>query len=134
MRKYATKSYENSISTIAKNEAHNVKDFVASCKEADIVSVLDTGSTDGIIWSPAAGKRWHITSLYFQTSADATITFEDDKAGGDDPVLKGEYKAGSGVALTFDEKYPFASGEDAADFTVTTSAGNIYIFAVGYEI
>lgn len=37
------------ISTIAKNEAHNVKDFVASCKEADIVSVLDTGSTDGTI-------------------------------------------------------------------------------------
>jgi len=37
------------ISTIAKNEAHNVKDFVASCKEADIVSVLDTGSTDDTI-------------------------------------------------------------------------------------
>lgn len=91
-------------------------------------------ATDGIIWSPGAGKRWHITSLYFQTSADATITFEDDKAGGDDPVLKGEYKAGSGVALTFDEKYPFASGEDAADLTVTTSAGNIYVSVVGYEV
>jgi hypothetical protein len=91
-------------------------------------------ATDGIIWSPGAGKRWHITSLYFQTSADATITFEDDKAGGDDPVLKGEYKAGSGAILTFDEKYPFASGEDAADFTVTTSAGNIYVACVGYEI
>lgn len=90
--------------------------------------------TDGIIWSPAAGKRWHVTSLYFQTSADATITFEDDKAGGDDPVLKGEYKAGSGVALTFDERYPFASGEDAADLMVTTSAGNIYVSVVGYEI
>lgn len=90
--------------------------------------------TDGIVWSPAAGKRWHVTSLYFQTSADATITFEDDKAGGDDPVLKGEFKAGSGLTLTFDEKYPFASGEDAADLLVTTSAGNIYITVVGYEI
>lgn len=90
--------------------------------------------TDGIVWSPAAGKRWHITSLYFQTSLDATITFEDDKSGGDDPVLKGEFKAGSGTALTFDEKYPFASGEDAADLIVTTSAGNIYISVVGYEI
>lgn len=91
-------------------------------------------ATDGIIWSPAAGKRWHITSLIFQTSADATITFEDDKSGGDDPVLKGEFKAGSGLVLTFDDKYPFASGEDAADFTVTTSAGNIYVAVVGYEI
>lgn len=91
-------------------------------------------ATDGIVWSPAAGKRWHVTSLYFQVSADATVTFEDDKSGGDDPVLKGEYKAGSGIALTFTEKYPFASGEDAADLTVTTSAGNIYVSVVGYEI
>jgi len=91
-------------------------------------------ATDGIIWSPAAGKRWHVTSLIFQVSADATVTFEDDKAGGDDPVLKGEFKAGSGLALTFDEKYPFASGEDAADLMVTTSAGNIYISVVGFEI
>lgn len=91
-------------------------------------------ATDGIIWSPASGKRWHITSLYFQVSADATVTFEDDKSGGDDPVLKGEYKAGSGIALTFDEKYPFASGEDAADLTVTTSAGNIYVTVIGYEV
>lgn len=90
-------------------------------------------ATDGIIWSPASGKRWHVTSLIFQTSADATITFEDDKSGGDDPVLKGEFKAGSGLVLTFDEKYPFASGEDAADLTVTTSAGNIYCSIVGYE-
>ena len=90
--------------------------------------------TDGIVWSPAAGKRWHITSLYFQVSADATVTFEDDKAGGDDPVLKGEYKAGSGHALTYDEKYPLASGEDAADLIVTTSAGNIYVTIIGYEI
>lgn len=91
-------------------------------------------ATDGIVWSPAAGKRWHVTSLIFQVSADATVTFEDDKAGGDDPVLKGEFKAGSGLALTFDEKYPFASGEDAADLLVTTSAGNIYVSVVGYEI
>ena len=90
--------------------------------------------TDGIVWSPAAGKRWHVTSLIFQVSADATVTFEDDKAGGDDPILKGEFKAGSGLALSFDEKYPFASGEDAADLTVTTSAGNIYITVVGFEI
>jgi len=34
------------ISTIAKNEEHNVEDFIKSCKDADLISVLDTGSTD----------------------------------------------------------------------------------------
>lgn len=91
-------------------------------------------ATDGIVWSPAAGKRWHIVALHFQVSAAATVTFEDDKAGGDDPVLKGEYPANGGEFLVFPEKYPMASGEDAADLLVTTSAGNIYITAVGYEI
>lgn len=90
--------------------------------------------TDGIVWSPAAGKRWHVVTMYIQTSAAATITLEDDKAGGDDPVWKGEIAANSGVTLSFTEKYPMASGEDAADLIVTTSAGNIYITAVGYEV
>lgn len=90
--------------------------------------------TDGIVWSPAAGKRWHVVTMYIQTSAAATITLEDDKAGGDDPVWKGEIAANSGVTLSFTEHYPMASGEDAADLIVTTSAGNIYITAVGYEI
>lgn len=91
-------------------------------------------ATDGIIWSPAAGKRWHVVTLYLQTSAAATITLEDDKAGGDDPVWKAELAANSGVVLSFTEKYPMASGEDAADLLVTTSAGNVYITCVGYEI
>lgn len=90
--------------------------------------------TDGIVWSPAAGKRWHVVTMYIQTSAAATITLEDDKAAGDDPVWKGEIAANSGVTLSFTEHYPMASGEDAADLLVTTSAGNIYITCVGYEI
>ena len=90
--------------------------------------------TDGIIWSPAAGKRWHVVTMYIQTSAAATITLEDDKAGGDDPVWKGELAANSGVTLSFTEKYPMASGEDAADLIITTSAGNCYVTCVGYEV
>jgi hypothetical protein len=90
--------------------------------------------TDGIIWSPAAGKRWHIVSMYIQTSADATVTLEDDLAGGDSPVLKGEFAAKSGAVYNFSEMYPLASGEDAADLIVTTSAGNIYITITGFEI
>lgn len=90
--------------------------------------------TDGIIWSPASGKRWHVVSLIINVSAAATVTLEDDLAGGDSPVMKMELAANSGVAYNFTEKYPLASGEDAADLIVTTSAGNIYITAVGYEV
>ena len=34
------------ISTISKNEEHNVEAFIESCKDADLISVLDTGSSD----------------------------------------------------------------------------------------
>lgn len=90
--------------------------------------------TDGIVWSPASGKRWHVVSMYLQTSAAATVTLEDDKAAGDDPVWKGELAANSGITVNFSERYPMASNEDAADLLVTTSAGNIYITITGYEI
>lgn len=90
--------------------------------------------TDGIVWSPAAGKRWHVVSMYIQTSAAATVTLEDDLAAGDSAIWKGEYAANGGATIHFGEKYPLASGEDAADLIVTTSAGNIYITVTGYEI
>lgn len=90
--------------------------------------------TDGIVWSPAAGKRWHIHTLYINVSAAATVTLEDDKSGGDEAIWKGELAANSGVVMTFPEKYPWASGEDAADLIITTSAGNVYVTVSGYEI
>lgn len=90
--------------------------------------------TDGIIWSPAAGKRWHILTLYINVSAAATVTLEDDLAGGDSAVWKGELAANSGVVLTYDKEHPFSSTEDAADLIITTSAGNVYVQAVGYEV
>lgn len=90
--------------------------------------------TDGIVWSPAAGKRWHILTLYINVSAAATVTLEDDLVAGDSAVWKGELAANSGVILTYDRDHPFASGEDAADLIITTSAGNVYVQAVGYEI
>lgn len=90
--------------------------------------------TDGIIWSPVAGKRWHVVTMYINVSAASTVTLEDDKAGGDDPVWKGEIAANSGVVLHFPEKYPMASGEDEADLTITATAGTVYVTCVGYEI
>lgn len=90
--------------------------------------------TDGIIWSPASGKRWHVVSMYINVSAAATVTLEDDLAGGDSAVWKGEYAANSGITIHFGEKYPLASGEDAADLIITTSAGNVYVTVTGYEI
>jgi hypothetical protein len=88
--------------------------------------------TDGIIWSPAAGKRWYITDIYIQVSAAATVTLEDDKAGGDEVIWKSELAANSGWSHPF--KTPWFSGEDAADLIITTSAGNVYVTVVGYEI
>jgi len=88
--------------------------------------------TDGIIWSPAAGKRWYVTDIFINVSAAATVTLEDDKAGGDEAVWKAELAANSGWSHHFGT--PLFSGEDAADLIVTTSAGNVYITVTGYEI
>jgi hypothetical protein len=86
------------------------------------------------VWSPASGKRFHVVSMFVNTSAAATFTFEDDKAGGDEVILKMELAANSGFTINFGEQYPLASGEDAADLILTTSAGNCYVTVTGYEI
>lgn len=87
---------------------------------------------DGIIWSPAAGKRWYLTSLVINVDADTTVILEDDKVGGDEVVMKLDLAANSGIAIPFPT--PLFSGEDAADLIVTVASGNVYITAVGYEI
>ena len=93
----------------------------------------NTGAvTDGIVWSPAAGKRWYVTDLLLTTSAAATVTFEDDLGAGDSIVAAFDLAANSGVAHHF--ATPLFSGEDAADLLVTTTAGNIKITITGYEI
>lgn len=89
-------------------------------------------ATDGIIWSPAAGKRWYVTDIFINVSAAATITLEDDLAGGDSPIWKMEAAANSGWSHSF--ATPLFSGEDAADLIITTSAGNVYVTVTGYEI
>ena len=72
--------------------------------------------------------------MHINSSAAATVTLEDDKAGGDEAIWKMDMAANSGETINFSEMYPLASGEDAADLIVTTSAGNIYITVTGYEI
>lgn len=89
-------------------------------------------ATDGIVWSPASGKRWYVTDLIVSVSAATTVTLEDDKAGGDAVVLKVDLAANGGFCKRF--VTPLASGEDAADLIVTTTAGNLYITATGYEV
>lgn len=88
--------------------------------------------TDGIVWSPAAGKRWYVTDLIINVSAAATVTLEDDLTAGDSVVFKAELAANSGIAHSFST--PMYSGEDAADLLITTSAGNVYVTVTGYEI
>lgn len=89
-------------------------------------------ATDGIVWSPAAGKRWYVTDIIINVSEAATVTLEDDLAGGDSAVFKAELAANSGISHSFNT--PLFSGEDAADLLVTTDAGNVYITVTGYEI
>jgi hypothetical protein len=89
-------------------------------------------ATDGVIWSPAAGKRWYVTDIFINVSAAATVTLEDDLVAGDDPVWKAELAANSGWSHSFTT--PLFSGEDAADLLITTSAGNVYVTVTGYEI
>lgn len=88
--------------------------------------------TDGIVWSPASGKRWYVTDIFLNVSAAATVTLEDDLVAGDSVVWKAELAANSGWSHHFGT--PLFSGEDAADLLVTTSAGNVYITVTGYEI
>lgn len=88
--------------------------------------------TDGIIWSPAAGKRWYVTDIFINVSAAATVTLEDDLGAGDSAVWKAELAANSGWSHSFTT--PLYSGEDAADLLITTSAGNVYVTVTGYEI
>lgn len=87
--------------------------------------------TDGIIWSPAAGKRWHITDIFINVSAASVVTLEDDLAAGDSVVWKAELIGNSGWSHSFTT--PLFSGEDAADLIVTSTAGNIYVTVTGYE-
>jgi len=88
--------------------------------------------TDGIIWSPGAGKRWFVTDIFINVSAAATVTLEDDLAAGDSAIWKAELAANSGWSHSFET--PWFSGEDAADLIITTSAGNVYVTVTGYEI
>jgi hypothetical protein len=93
----------------------------------------NTGAaTDGIIWSPAAGKRWYVTDIFIQVSAAATVTLEDDLTAGDSAIWKAELAANSGWSHSFIT--PLFSGEDAADLLITTTAGNVYVTCTGYEI
>ena len=102
--------------------SNHVKKYLAS-----------TGAvTDGIVWSPAAGKRWYVTDMIITTSAAATVTIEDDVAAGDVVVLALDLAANSGIAHHF--ATPLFSQEDAADLLITTSAGNSKITVVGYEV
>jgi len=88
--------------------------------------------TDGIVWSPASGKRWYITDIFINTSAASTITLEDDLTAGDSTIWKAELAANSGWSHTFET--PLKSGEDTADLLITTTAGNVYVLVSGYEI
>ena len=91
-----------------------------------------TTPTDGIVWSPAAGKRWYITDIFINVSEASTVTLEDDQTGGDSAVWKAELAGNSGWSHSF--RTPLFSGEDAADLIITATAGTVYVTVTGYEV
>ena len=121
-------------STGAVRHAPMSEDFAALANGPQVKKYYSNAGavTDGIVWSPASGKRWYVTDIFVGVSAAATVTLEDDLSGGDSAVWKMELAANSGWAHAFNT--PLFSGEDAADLLVTTTAGNVYITCVGYEI
>jgi len=88
--------------------------------------------TDGIVWSPASGKRWYITDIFINVSAAATVTLEDDLVAGDSVVWKAELAANSGWSHSFTT--PLYSSEDEADLIITTSTATCYVTICGYEV
>jgi hypothetical protein len=88
--------------------------------------------TDGIVWSPASGKKWVVTDIKINVSAAATVTLEDDLSGGDSVVDKNEFAANGGMVSNL--QTPWVSGEADADLMITTTAGNVYVQVSGYEI
>jgi Flp pilus assembly protein TadD len=62
---------------IAKNEVEFVDRFLASCKDADVVVVADTGSTDGtdhrLTWAGATVHRIGISPWRFDKARDAAL-------------------------------------------------------------
>jgi hypothetical protein len=91
-----------------------------------------TATTDGIVWSPASGKRWYATDLYINVSVPAVVTLEDDKTAGDNVVWKGNFAANSGWSHSFTT--PLFSGENTADLIITTDTGPFYMLVTGYEV
>jgi len=88
--------------------------------------------TDGIVWSPAGGKKVVITDISMSLSAAGTVTLEWDKTGGDEAVMAFDLAANGGVSMNL--QTPIACSEADADLVITTSAGNIKIMVSGYEI
>jgi hypothetical protein len=88
-------------------------------------------TTDGIVWSPASGKKVALTDVTLSTSAAATVTLEWDLAGGDSAFMAWDLAANGGVSIN--AQTPWLSGENDADLIITTSAGNIKIACSGYE-
>jgi hypothetical protein len=135
----------NAIGKLAANSGVDIGDVDVTSiipNQSDLATLATThvkkyytsagAATDGIIWSPAAGKRWYVTDIFIQVSAAATVTLEDDLAAGDSAIWKAELAANSGWSHSFTT--PWFSGEDAADLIITTSAGNVYVTVCGYEI
>ena len=88
--------------------------------------------TDGIVWSPTSGKKWVVTDIKVSISAAASVTFEEDKTGGDVIIDASDLAANGGFVM--DLQTPWYGTENDADLVVTTTAGNVKVTVDGYEV
>lgn len=93
---------------------------------------LTGAQTDGILWSPAAGKKWVVTDIIWTSSATTTLLLEEDKTAGDEAVMYLDLAANGGLSTNLQS--PLFGTENDADLVVTTSAGNLKGVVIGYEI
>ena len=105
------------------NAGNQIVSFGGNLFSSDSVKkyYANTGAvTDGVVWSPAAGKKWYVTDIFVGISTAATITLEDDLTAGDSIVWAMDAAANSGWSKHF--ATPLFSGENGADLLITTTA------------
>ena len=91
--------------------------------------------TGTVIWDPADNKRFILTDLILNVTAAATVTIFDETdstARLDLRIFKGDLAAKQTEKFTF-ESSGFPSDAQNNILRGTTTAGTLYVTAIGYE-
>lgn len=105
----------------------NTKNFCLTYK-----SYSNAGAaTNGAIWDPGTGRSVYITGLHFTVSAAATVSITEGNDAATTRILYGDFAANSGISTTFTIPLKLAI---SSVLRITTSAGNVKVTAIGFEL